>query len=204
MRYFYIFTIMILTLFTITNATHGKAAAMTEQEKYEKAVFAGGCFWCIESDFEKLDGVITVESGYTGGHVKNPSYHDVSNGTTGHFEAVEVVYNPEKITYTTLLDYFWRHIDPLDGGGQFCDRGDQYRAGVFYTDEEQKKVIEASKAKVEKQLGKPVQTSIEKAAVFYKAEDYHQGYYEKNPIRYKYYRFSCGRDKRVKEVWSDH
>lgn len=179
-----------------------EAADMTEKETYKKLVVAGGCFWCIESDFEKLDGVIGAVSGYTGGKTENPTYHDVSAGITGHYEAIEITYDPKKVTYEALLDYFWRHIDPLDGGGQFCDRGDQYRAGIFYETAEQKALVEKSKAAVEKELGQKVKTSIEELKPFYKAEEYHQDYYKKNPVRYKYYRFSCGRDKRVKKIWS--
>jgi peptide-methionine (S)-S-oxide reductase len=167
------------------------------------AIFAGGCFWCMEPPFEKLDGVTAVTSGYTGGSVPEPSYEAVSAGRTGHYEAVEVTYDPEKVGYDTLLDVFWKNIDPLDGGGQFCDRGDQYRAAIFYENAEQRQAAEASKAAIER-AGVPrgkIVTPVLPAAPFYPAEDYHQDYYKKNPLRYQFYRTGCGRDRRLATVW---
>jgi peptide methionine sulfoxide reductase msrA/msrB len=173
-------------------------------EQYSRATFAGGCFWCIEADFEKLDGVLEVISGYTGGQVENPTYEQVSAGKTGHAEAVQVVYDPRRVTYAQLLDYFWKHIDPTDPGGQFVDRGSQYRSAIFYHDEEQKRVAEESKRELEKsgRFEKPIMTEIVPFAKFYKAEDYHQDYYKENPFRYKTYRFASGRDQFLKKEWA--
>lgn len=168
------------------------------------AIFAGGCFWCVEADFDKLPGVISTISGYTGGTVANPTYGQVSAGGTGHAEAVEVVYDPAKVTYAQLLDYFWHHVDPTVKDRQFCDNGHQYRTAIFVANEEERKLAEASKQKVAKELGKTIYTEIDKAGPFYKAEDYHQDYYEKNPAKYKFYRWSCGRDQRIEQVWGAH
>ncbi len=166
-----------------------------------KATFAGGCFWCMEPPFDELDGVISTTSGYTGGTLANPTYEQVSSGRTGHAEAVEMVYDPSKVSYEKLLEVFWRNIDPTTPDRQFCDVGSQYRSAIFYHDEEQKRLAEASKAEVAKRLGKPVVTEIVAASTFYPAEEYHQDYYEKNPIRYKFYRYNCGRDRRLEELW---
>jgi peptide-methionine (S)-S-oxide reductase len=168
-----------------------------------RAVFAGGCFWCMEAPFDKLPGVKSSTSGYTGGQVKNPTYEQVSSGTTGHAESVQVIYDPKKITYAQLLEVFWHNIDPLDGSGQFCDKGTQYRSAIFYGNEEERQEAEASKARVEQRLGKPVATQIVAAGVFYPAEEYHQDFYLKNPVRYHQYRQGCGRDRRLKELWGD-
>jgi peptide-methionine (S)-S-oxide reductase len=165
-----------------------------------KATFAMGCFWCGESDMEKVQGVVGVVSGYTGGAVPNPTYEEVSSGGTGHRESIEVTYDPAKVTYEHLLDVFWHNVDPLDARGQFCDKGEQYKAAIFYHDEAQKKAAEASKAGVARRFPKVV-TDIRPASMFFKAEDYHQDYYKKNPVRYRFYRFNCGRDQRLKEVW---
>jgi peptide-methionine (S)-S-oxide reductase len=165
------------------------------------AIFAGGCFWCMVHPFDELPGVVSVTSGYTGGHKVNPTYEQVSAGDTGHVEAVQIVFDPKKIGYEKLLEVFWRNVDPLDQGGQFCDRGSTYTSAIFYQNEEQKKLAEQSKAAVEKKLGKTIVTTIRPAATFYAAEDYHQDYYKKNPLRYKYYRYSCGRDQRLEELW---
>lgn len=166
------------------------------------AIFAGGCFWCVEADFEKLAGVVEAESGYSNGHLANPTYEQVSHGGTGHAESVRVIYDPGKITYESLLDYFWRHIDPTVKDRQFCDVGSQYRSAIFYRNETEKKAAEASKAALERkgQFAR-IYTEIAPAGPFYLAEEYHQDYYKKNPIRYKYYRNGCGRDARVDEVW---
>jgi peptide-methionine (S)-S-oxide reductase len=165
-----------------------------------KATFAMGCFWCGESDMEKVSGVLTVVSGYTGGSVKDPSYEQVSAGGTGHRESVDVTYDPSKVTYEHLLEVFWHNIDPLDNDGQFCDKGPQYRAAIFYHDAAQKQAAEASKAALMKRFPRLV-TDILPAQTFYVAEEYHQDYYKKNPVRYHFYRFNCGRDQRLKEVW---
>jgi peptide-methionine (S)-S-oxide reductase len=164
-------------------------------------VFAGGCFWCTEADFDKMPGVLSTVSGYTGGSRANPTYEQVSGGGTGHIEAVRVEYDPTKVTYATLARRFFRTIDPLDGGGQFCDRGAQYRSALFVAGAEQRRIAEAEKAGAAKALGKPVATLILPAARFYPAEGYHQNYYKKNPIRYRFYRFNCGRDARLGKVW---
>jgi len=166
------------------------------------AIFAGGCFWCIEADFEKLDGVIVVESGYTAGTLPNPTYPQVSRGGTGHTEAVKVQYDPQKVSYEKLLDYFWRHIDPTVKDRQFCDSGTQYRSGIYYQDADEERLARKSKSELEKsgRFAK-IYTEIKPFTRFYPAEDYHQDYYKKNPIRYKYYRFSCGRDARVESLW---
>jgi peptide-methionine (S)-S-oxide reductase len=167
-----------------------------------KAIFAGGCFWCTEADFDKVDGVISTTSGYTGGKEPNPSYEQVSSGKTGHTEGVEIVYDPAKVSYQKLLDVFWRNHDPLAKDRQFCDRGMQYRPGIFYTSDEQRRLAEASKQAVQQRLApRVVQTEITKAGAFYAAEDYHQDYYKKNPLRYKFYRLNCGRDQRLEELW---
>ncbi len=165
------------------------------------AIFAGGCFWCMEPPFDALAGVTATTSGFTGGHKVNPSYTEVSSGGTGHVEAIQISYDPTQVSYQQLLDVYWRNIDPLDDGGQFCDRGHEYLAAIFYQNEEQKILAEQSKTAVEKRLGHTVTTAISRAAPFYAAEDYHQDYYRKNPVRYKYYRYSCGRDQRLEELW---
>ncbi|MCJ7783144.1 MAG: peptide-methionine (R)-S-oxide reductase MsrB [Desulfobacterales bacterium] len=168
-----------------------------------KATFAGGCFWCIEADFEKLPGVVKVISGYTGGTKENPTYEEVSSGTTGHIEAIQVYYDPSKITYEELLGYFWKHVDPTDSGGQFVDRGLQYGSVIFYHDEEQKRLAEKSKEALEKskRFNKPVVTEIIKFTKFYEAEAYHQDYYKKHSIKYSYYRHGSGRDQFLGKVW---
>ena len=168
-----------------------------------KATFAGGCFWCMEPPFDKLPGVVSTTSGYTGGPVKNPSYEQVSAGGTGHAEAVEIVYDPSKVSYEKLLEVFWHNVDPLTADRQFCDKGNQYRTAVFFHGAEQKRLAEATKVQVAKELGKTVVTEIVPAGPFYAAEEYHQDYYQKNPIRYKYYRNGCGRDRRLGELWGD-
>jgi peptide methionine sulfoxide reductase msrA/msrB len=174
-----------------------------EDLNLSKATFAGGCFWCTEADFEKVPGVIRVISGYAGGTKENPTYQEVSSGTTGHVEAVQVYYDPAKVTYGQLLDYFWRHVDPTDPGGQFVDRGAQYRSVIFYHNEEQKRLGERSKEALQKsgKFKKPIATEIVPFTNFFAAEDYHQDYYKKNPLRYKFYRFGSGRDQFLEEEW---
>ena len=172
-----------------------------DAQELAKATFAGGCFWCMEPPFDALDGVVSTTSGYTGGHTANPTYEQVSAGKTGHAEAVEIVYDPRKVTYTRLLEVFWRNIDPLTANAQFCDTGSQYRAGIFVHDATQRRLAEASKDAVAQRLQKPIVTEITAASQFWPAEEYHQDYYKKNPIRYKFYRSSCGRDRRLEAIW---
>ena len=168
-----------------------------------KAYFAGGCFWCMEEAFEKVEGVISVVSGYMGGTAANPTYEEVSAGRTGHAEAVEVTYDPTRLTYQKLLDAFWHNVDPLTPNAQFCDHGTQYRSAVFYSTEEEKRLTEESKAMVEqaKKFPAPIVTQLVSAATFYPAEDYHQDCYKKNPLRYKYYKYGCGRANRLEALW---
>ncbi len=165
------------------------------------AIFAGGCFWCVEADFDKVDGVVSTISGYTGGNVANPTYQQVSAGGTGHAEAVKITYDPAKVSYEKLLETFWHNIDPLAKDRQFCDSGRQYRAAIFYANENEKRLAEASKKAVEAQLKAKVTTEIVAAGPFYPAEDYHQDYYLKNPAKYKFYRWNCGRDQRLEQIW---
>jgi peptide-methionine (S)-S-oxide reductase len=188
----------------------GKSPGMTDkmadgmaEGKYQTATFAGGCFWCMESDFDKVKGVVSTTSGYTGGTVENPTYEQVSAGGTGHAESVEVAFDPKIVSYQELLDIFWHNIDPLAKDRQFCDSGHQYRSAIFYRDEEQKKLAEAAKAELEAsgKFQAPIQTEVVPASTFYPAEEYHQEYYRKNPVRYKFYRWNCGRDQRLKLLW---
>jgi peptide methionine sulfoxide reductase msrA/msrB len=174
-------------------------------EKLQAATFAGGCFWCTQADFERAPGVVQVTAGYTGGHKENPTYEEVSAGGTGHVEAVQVVFDPEKVSYKQLLDYFWRHVDPTDPNGQFVDRGSQYRSAIFYHDGEQKRLAEESKKELEAsgRFTKPIVTEILPFTKFYPAEEYHQDYYKKNPIRYEFYRRNSGRDQFLKKTWGE-
>jgi len=194
-------TILVLSvaLFAVLDA-HGSAPG---QRKLAEATFAGGCFWCMEPPYDKLDGVISTTSGYTGGNLRNPTYKEVSAGGTGHTEAVRLVYDPEKVGYERLLELFWHNIDPLARDRQFCDVGSQYRSAIFYHDEEQRRLAEASRTALEisGRLKGPVVTQIAPVGEYWPAEEYHQDYYRKNPIRYKYYRNGCGRDDRLKELW---
>lgn len=175
-----------------------RAAAATERGE---AIFAAGCFWCVETNFEKVPGVTAVTSGYTGGKKDKPTYEEVGSGDTGHAESVRVLFDPAKVTYAHLLEVFWHNVDPVSANGQFCDRGNQYRSGIFYLDEAQKKAAEASKLAVEKRLKLKVVTEITAAAAFFPAEDYHQDFYKKSPGRYYSYRAGCGRDNRLTELW---
>jgi peptide-methionine (S)-S-oxide reductase len=167
------------------------------------AIFAGGCFWCVESDFDKVPGVVATISGYTGGRKANPTYEEVSSGTTGHAESVEVIFDPRKVSYEHLLDVYWTSVDPTVKDRQFCDTGNQYRTAIFYANDEQRRAAEASKKKIEetKPFKAPIVTAIEMAGPFYPAEEYHQDFYRKNPVRYQFYRTGCGRDARLKELW---
>jgi peptide methionine sulfoxide reductase msrA/msrB len=206
-----ILTLLVIPLFFLamgcqrTDAVQQKMGEtmMKEEMNLSKATFAGGCFWCTEADFEKLPGVVKVISGYAGGQKENPTYQEVSSGTTGYVEAVQVYYDPAKLTYEELLEYFWRHIDPTDPGGQFVDRGSQYRSVIFYHDEEQKRLAEKSKEALENsgRFNKPIVTEIAKFTTFYEAEAYHQDYYKKNPLRYKFYRYHSGRDRFIEKAW---
>lgn len=175
----------------------GATAAAAEA----RAVFAGGCFWCMEPPYDKQEGVRSTVSGYAGGDKKNPSYEEVSAGGTGHLEVVEITYDPAKVSYARLLEIYWTNVDPLDGGGQFCDRGASYRPAIFYLDEDQRERAERSKEEVAKLFDQPVQVEIRKLDRFWPAEDYHQNYYQEHSLRYKFYRWKCGRDDRLEELW---
>jgi peptide-methionine (S)-S-oxide reductase len=182
---------------------HGQGAPVPPG--HAVATFAGGCFWCMEPPYDKLPGVTATISGYTGGRTANPTYEEVSAGTTGHTEAVQVIYDPKKVSYEKLLEVFWVNIDPTVKDRQFCDTGTQYRTGIFYHDEAQRKAAEASRAALERArpFKEPIVTPIEMAGAFYRAEEYHQDYYRKNPVRYDFYRKGCGRDARLKQLWGD-
>jgi peptide-methionine (S)-S-oxide reductase len=193
----------LLNFFIMVPAEKRVAAQAAGDRALETATFAGGCFWCMEPPFDQLKGVISTTSGYTGGQQKNPTYEEVSSGVTGHTESVQVVFDPTKISYAQLLDVFWHNIDPLTPDGQFCDHGRQYRTAIFYHNEEQKHLADASKKGLEQsgRLATPIVTEIMPAGEFYQAEDYHQDYYQKNPIRYKFYRYNCGRDQVLEKIW---
>ena len=195
----------LLTSLALGFAAWAQAPGPSAKPMTAVATFAGGCFWCMEPPFEKLEGVIAVTSGYTGGAKVNPTYEQVSSGGTGHFESVEVLFDPAKVSYERLLEVFWRNVDPTDGGGQFCDRGEQYRTAIFVHDEAQRRAAEASKAALAaaKRLPGPVVTPVVAAGPFYPAEEYHQDYCRKNPLRYRYYRGGCGRDARLEQLWGD-
>jgi peptide methionine sulfoxide reductase msrA/msrB len=207
-----LFFLIVMVLITLSGCQksdivqQGVKNDMTKEDgMIKKATFAGGCFWCTEADFEKLPGVVKVISGYTGGNKENPTYEEVSSGTTGHIEAIQVYYDPSKITYEKLLDFFWKHIDPTDKGGQFVDRGPQYRSAIFYHDEEQKRLAEKSREALDKsgRFNKPVVTEMIQFAKFYEAEDYHQDYYKKHPFKYGYYRNGSGRDQFLRKEWGE-
>jgi peptide-methionine (S)-S-oxide reductase len=190
-------------IFLIVEGVVYAAAPSSGTTSTAKATFAGGCFWCMEPPYDDLDGVISTISGYTGGTKKNPTYEEVSAGTTGHAEAVQITYDPTKISYEKLLDVFWRNIDPFTANAQFCDSGSQYRSAIFYHDEAQKNLAEASKRLLQSRFKQPIVTEVVRATEFYPAEDYHQDYYKKNPIRYKIYRYGCGRDQRLQTLWGN-
>lgn len=192
-----------LGLIVISYAEKNALSPTVENKGLATATFAGGCFWCMEPPFDELPGVLSTTSGYTGGSKKNPTYHEVSAGTTGHTEAVQIVYDPAKVSYDKLLEVFWKNIDPTTPNRQFCDGGSQYRSGIFFHNEEQKRLAEVSKKHIE-QLGRltqPIVTELVPAGEFYPAEDYHQDYYQKNPVRYKLYRHNCGRDQVLERIW---
>lgn len=192
-KYFLISTLILLFN---TGATMADTTTKT-------ATFAGGCFWCMEPQFAGIAGVSKVISGYTGGHIENPTYEQVSAGGTGHLEAIQITYNPAQVNYSQLLNIFWDNIDPLDADGQFCDKGSQYLAGIFTHDDEQQKLAEESKEKISKKFGKPIATIIKPAVIFYPAEDYHQEFYIKSKDQYKRYKSGCGRDERLEELRND-
>ncbi|MGH7209472.1 MAG: peptide-methionine (S)-S-oxide reductase MsrA [Nitrospiraceae bacterium] len=199
----------ILNLFLCSMLLAAAAAAakdaghVASDRQLGKATFAGGCFWCMEEVFERVAGVVSATSGYTGGHQRNPTYEEVSAGGTGHAESVEVVYDPAKVTYSKLLEFYWRNIDPTDPQGQFCDKGTQYRSAIFYHDETQKRLAEESRKAVEKSkpFRGPLLTEIVPASQFYPAEEYHQNFSQKNPLRYKLYKYNCGRAQRLQQLW---
>ena len=180
-------------------------SATTPPDAIEKATFAGGCFWCMEPPFDGIDGVLSTTSGYAGGHVEDPSYEQVCTGNTGHAEVVQIEYDPDRVSYETLLAAFWHNIDPTDGEGQFADRGDQYRTAIFVHDEKQKELAEASKRELEAsdRFSAPIVTRIEPLGTFYPAEEKHQNFYQTNPVHYKRYKMSCGRPERLKEIWGE-
>jgi peptide-methionine (S)-S-oxide reductase len=182
-----------------------QAPAKKEEPKLATATFAGGCFWCMEAPFDKVQGVKSTTSGYTGGTKPNPTYEEVSSGSTGHAEAVQVVYDPSKVSYAQLLQIFWHNVDPLTANAQFCDHGHQYRTAIFFHDAEQQRLAEESKRQIEAsgRFKAPIVTELVAASTFYPAEDYHQDYYQKNPVRYRYYRFGCGRDARLQQLWGE-
>ncbi len=194
-------TIIILLFLAASVVSAGDKPMSATGGKTETATFAGGCFWCMEPPYDKLPGVLKTTVGYTGGHKTNPTYEEVSAGGTGHAESIEIVFDPSKVTYGNLLEIFWRNIDPLVKDRQFCDVGSQYRTAIFFHDEAQRMAADASKAAIEKTKGWKVATQIVAATPFYPAEEYHQDYHDKNPVRYKFYRFNCGRDQRLDELW---
>jgi peptide-methionine (S)-S-oxide reductase len=192
-----------LAVMALGFALASSLAAAQSDDGFERAVFAGGCFWCMEPPYDKVDGVIETISGFSGGHVVDPSYEQVTRGGTGHLEVVQVVYDPERVGYEKLLDIYWRNVDPFDGGGQFCDRGESYRPAIFVQGEEQERLARQSLRDVQARFEQTIKVTIEPFEAFYAAEDYHQDYYDENPIRYKYYRWRCGRDDRLEEVWGE-
>jgi peptide-methionine (S)-S-oxide reductase len=196
---------MIAMVMAVLSFAAAAATSVNVPPGHAVATFAGGCFWCMEPPYDKLPGVVSTTSGYTGGSKTNPTYEEVSSGRTGHAEAVQVVYDPKKVTYEQLLDVFWHNVDPTVKDRQFCDSGSQYRTAIFYHDAAQRQAAEASKAALAKSkpFSEPVVTEIVMAGTFYPAEDYHQDYYKKNPVRYQIYRSGCGRDARLKQLWGD-
>lgn len=197
--------ISLLACFLILMTSAAMPAIAITEVPTSKAIFAGGCFWCMEKPFDAIPGVLDTTSGYTGGTVENPGYYQVSAGGTGHVEAVQITYDPTRVSYEELLDVFWHNVDPVDNRGQFCDKGSQYRSAIFYSDDAQREAAKASKAMLSASL--PVKgdiaTDIRSATTFYPAEDYHQNYYQTHPVRYRVYRFGCGRDQRLAEVWGE-
>lgn len=202
------FSGMLLMLATLSACAQGDDQTATQPpsaapDSTAIAIFAGGCFWCMEPPYDKIPGVISTTSGYIGGHVANPTYRQVTTGRTGHTESVKVEYDPSRVRYEQLLEVFWRNIDPIAVDRQFCDVGSQYRSEIFPTSPEQKKLAEASKQSIATRFDQPIATKITEATTFYPAESYHQDYYKKNPVQYKFYRWNCGRDKRLNELWGE-
>jgi methionine-S-sulfoxide reductase len=197
--------LLVISLTGALRAGENGGTAKAQDANYETATFAGGCFWCIQPPFDKLEGVVSTTVGYTGGKEKDPTYEQVSYGKTGHTESIEIIYDPKKVTYEELLEVFWMNINPTDSGGQFVDRGKQYRPGIFYHGEAQKKAAGASKDKLDKsgRFDKPVVVEIVEATEFYPAEDYHQKFYQKSPVRYKTYRWGSGRDQFIEKYWGE-
>jgi peptide-methionine (S)-S-oxide reductase len=195
-------TAFAVALMAVAGAAYAQAPA-PDAKKLETATFAGGCFWCVEADFDKVDGVVSTVSGFMGGRTKNPTYKAVTEGDTGHLEVVQIKYDPAKVNYEKLLETFWRNIDPYDAKGQFCDKGDSYRTAIFTHTPEQKAAAAASKARLDKDnpLKQPIVTELRDASEFTAAEDYHQNFHTNNPIRYRYYRYGCGRDARLEQIW---
>ena len=191
------------SLYAQATQAQSSQAPSSQAQGSAEATFAGGCFWCMEPPYDNQPGVSATISGYIGGELENPTYEDISRGGTGHAEVVQIEYDSEKISYEQLLEIFWRNIDPFAVDRQFCDVGDQYRSAIFYHDEEQRELAEASKAEMEARFDREIATQIVPATTFWAAEEYHQDYYQKNPVRYKFYRFSCGRDGRLEEVWGE-
>jgi peptide-methionine (S)-S-oxide reductase len=200
-----VISIVVLGVMTMALADEKGKNPAASSRKLEKATFAGGCFWCMEPPYDKIKGVVSTTPGYTGGSKENPTYEEVSSGRTGHAESVEILYDPSQVSYSQLLDVFWHNIDPTTKDRQFVDTGSQYRTAIFYHSEEQKRLAEESKARLEKsgKFGKPIVTEIVPAGKFYPAEEYHQDYYKKNPGRYKFYRFNSGRDQYLKRIWGE-
>jgi peptide-methionine (S)-S-oxide reductase len=196
MKFFYTFFAALLLTLSITSPSNA--------QNTQTAIFAGGCFWCMEPPYDKLDGVISTISGYAGGTTESPSYKDVTSGGTGHYEVIEVTYDPDLVSYETLLETYWANIDPLDDGGQFCDRGHSYKSAIFAMNDNQRILAEDSKDKIEALFENDIVTPILNEVIFYPAEDYHQNYYQTNATRYKFYRWRCGRDARLDEVWGDN
>lgn len=194
-----------IACFAAIMALGGGASAQQAQQEggsgLETAIFAGGCFWCVEEAYDAVEGVEETVSGYTGGTVEDPTYEQVTFGDTGHYEAVRVTYDPAQVSYEELLDTFWHNVDPFDARGQFCDKGSSYLSAIFVAGEEERRLAEASKEAVEEQFGREVATEIEPAATFYPAEEYHQDYYQKNPMSYRFYKWNCGRAQRLEEIW---
>lgn len=195
------FWLILIAILLTGLSIHTHALGLDKNHKV--ATFAGGCFWCMEGPFDKLDGVISTTSGYTGGHLKNPTYRQVSAGSTGHTEAIQIVYDPKRVSFEELLKVYWVNVDPLTADAQFCDHGTQYRAGIFYHDAKQQKASLASREAIKGKFKESIVTEITAFNAFYPAEKYHQNYYQRNPVRYKYYRWSCGRDARLKELWGN-
>jgi len=195
--------LLLVAMLCAMTATVTIAPLDAQENDRATAIFAGGCFWCVEADFDKISGVLETTSGYIGGEVPNPSYEQVAAKKTGHHEAVRITYDPEKVSYEELLTAFWHSIDPTDGGGQFCDRGEPYESGVFVLGPKQRELAKKSREEVEAELGTEVATTIEEGGIFYPAEEYHQNYYQKNSLSYQFYRWNCGRNNRVEEVWAN-